>query len=289
MIAVALSVVSAGADATGALMQQRLAEHSMRVLLRTRLWWLAIASNSVGALLHVAALRYGPLTLVQALSVLTLVLAVAIGAIDGRRRITCAEGGAAALAALSLFGLTALFRSTAAGALTNRQLGSLLVVTAAVLAILARRRLGSRGLLAAAGGGVAFGVASAATQTLSVQFTDVGLAVLTTPAAILAVLAVAGLDIAAVWFTQLSYRHGLAAPLAVSTVANPAVAAAIGIVLLGEQLRGGATGIALAAVCAAGIAAAVRQLAIAQQYGTDSQRPGQTPAPGKHCWRFATA
>jgi hypothetical protein len=59
MIAVALCVVSAGAYATGALLEQRVADKPMRALPRTPLWWLAIAGNGVGALLHVAALRYG--------------------------------------------------------------------------------------------------------------------------------------------------------------------------------------------------------------------------------------
>lgn len=46
--------------------------------------------------------------------------------------------------------------------------------------------------------------------------------------------------------SQRAYRGGLGAPLAVVNLANPLAAAAIGMVLLGERLQGGATGIVLA-------------------------------------------
>ena len=110
------------------------------------------------------------------------------------------------------------------------------------------------------------------------QITDAGLTALTTPAGILAVLAVAGLNITAVWFTQQSYHHGLAAPLAVSTIANPVAAAAIGMLLLGEHLRGGAAGIALALVRIAAITGAVRRLTTAQHR---TVRPGPAPLTGR--------
>jgi hypothetical protein len=69
-------------------------------------------------------------------------------------------------------------------------------------------------------------------------------AALITPIGVLTVLAVAGLTGAPLCLTRLSYRHGLAAPLAVSTVTNPVAAAAIGILLLGEHLRAAGTVIA---------------------------------------------
>ncbi|MGW5669222.1 hypothetical protein [Micromonospora sp. NPDC003776] len=262
LFAVALCVVSAGAYAIGALVQERVAEQPMWVLVRMPRWWLAVASNAFGALLHVVALRYGALTVVQALGVLTLVLAVPLGATVARRRVGRAEGGATALACVGLVGLMALIGSTPAVALTGRQLVGLLLVTASALVLLAgRSRLpGASGLWAATAGGTAFGVASAVTQTLTVQIAGTGHTAVTRPAGITAILAVAGLNVAGVWFTQLSYRHGLAAPLALSTMANPVAAAAIGLILLGEHVRAGSAGMALAALCAAAVAVAVRQL-----------------------------
>lgn len=275
MFAVALCVASAGAYAVGALLQERVADQPMRALIRMPRWWLAIAGLACGALLHVVALRYGPLMVVQALGVLTLVLAVPLGATVAQRRVGRAEGAATALAGVGLVGLTALIGSTPAVALTGRQLIGLLLVTAAALVLLAgRSRLpGAGGLWAAAAGGMAFGVASAVTQTITVQLAGTGLAAVTRPAGITTILALAGLNVAGVWFTQLSYRHGLAAPLAVSTVANPVAAAAIGVILLGEHVRAGSAGIVLAALCAAAIAVAVRQL-------STMRSPAGTPTAG---------
>ncbi len=54
--------------------------------------------------------------------------------------------------------------------------------------------------------------------------------------------------------SQTAYRGGLGAPLAVVTLANPVAAAAIGVTLLGDRLRGGPAGLpagALGAVLAA--------------------------------------
>ncbi|MBU3868718.1 hypothetical protein KN815_33115, partial [Streptomyces sp. 4503] len=84
VIAVALALASAVAYATAAVAQERLAAGGRpgrmpRLLLRGA-WWGAVGLNSTGALLHVAALRYGPLTLVQPLGALTLVAAVPLGA-----------------------------------------------------------------------------------------------------------------------------------------------------------------------------------------------------------------
>lgn len=275
LFAVALCVVSAGAYAIGALLQERVAEQPMRVLIRMPRWWLAVASNAFGALLHVAALRYGPLMVVQALGVLTLVLAVPLGATVARRRVGGTEGAATALAGVGLVGLTALIGSTPAVALTGRQLIGLLLVTASVLVVLAgRSRLpGASGLWAAAAGGIAFGVASAVTQTLTVRIAGAGPAAVTRPAGITTILALAGLNVAGVWFTQLSYRHGLAAPLALSTMANPVTAAAVGLILLGEHVRAGSAGMALAALCATAVAVAVRQL-------TTTRSPARTPTAG---------
>lgn len=48
------------------------------------------------------------------------------------------------------------------------------------------------------------------------------------------------------FLSQRAYRGGLGAPLAVVNLANPLAAAAIGMVLLGERIQGGAVGLLLA-------------------------------------------
>ncbi|MYV64752.1 hypothetical protein GT043_02000, partial [Streptomyces sp. SID2131] len=49
--------------------------------LRRPAWWGAVLLNGVGAALHVAALAYGPLSLVQPLGALTIVFALPMAAL----------------------------------------------------------------------------------------------------------------------------------------------------------------------------------------------------------------
>jgi hypothetical protein len=58
----------------------------LRSLLATGTWWASTGLNVTGSLLHVAALRHGPLSVVQPLGALTLVVAVPLGAAAARRR-----------------------------------------------------------------------------------------------------------------------------------------------------------------------------------------------------------
>ncbi|MEU9954071.1 hypothetical protein AB0E15_38180, partial [Streptomyces sp. NPDC047939] len=96
LVAVALSLVSAAAYASAAVAQARLAGRTapgtgtLR-LLGSGAWWSAVGLNAGGALLHVAALKYGPLTLVQPLGALTLVAAVPLGARAAGRRVSTTE------------------------------------------------------------------------------------------------------------------------------------------------------------------------------------------------------
>ncbi|MEU3679213.1 hypothetical protein AB0E92_36215, partial [Streptomyces griseus] len=96
LLAVALSLVSAAAYAAAAVAQSRLAGRTdpatgvLRLLGRGA-WWSAVGLNAAGALLHVAALNFGPLTLVQPLGALTLVAAVPLGARYAGRRVARLE------------------------------------------------------------------------------------------------------------------------------------------------------------------------------------------------------
>ena len=256
LVAVVLSLFSAVAYAAAAVAQERLASRNsdagMLRLLSTGSWWWTVVLNASAALLHVVALKYGPLTVVQPLGALTLVAAVPMGARVAGRRVSTVEWRGTAL---TLLGLSALL-VTASGpqpdqVLTVPQALAVAGATSALIGLLARR--GARpGLRHASASGVASGVASALTQTVTVAATDrsgpllsaqvVGVALL------VALFAAGGLLL-----SQTAYRGGLGAPLAVVTLANPVAAAAIGLALLGERLQGGAAGILLA-LTGAGIA-----------------------------------
>ena len=291
VLAVMLCIVSAAGYAAAAVLQERLAQRPFGVLVRTPLWWAAIALNGVGAGLHVVALRFGPLSLVQPFGVLTLVLAVPLAAMLARRAVTRLEGRGIGLAVAGLVGILLLAGTTSGIAvLTSTQLVGLLLVTAALLTALGGWSAvpGASGLWAAAAAGVSFGVSSALTQTVAVHLTDDGLGALIDPTVAVAALAIVALSTAGTLFTQRSYRDGLGAPLAVSTLANPVAAATIGLVLLGEQITGGALG-AVVALASAGIAAAgvtmltraqVRETAPAVTVQSRVQAREATPVPG---------
>ncbi|GGW78942.1 hypothetical protein GCM10010503_65730 [Streptomyces lucensis JCM 4490] len=257
LVAVGLSLISAVAYALAAVAQERLASRGpgagLPRLLRTGAWWSAVGLNAAGALLHVVALEYGPLTVVQPLGALTLVAAVPLGARAAGRRVSGTEWRGTALTLLGL----AVLLVAASGPAPTRVLslpGAVAVAgtTAAVIGVLSRP--GARpGLRHATASGFASGVASALTQTVTVAATNrsgpvPGIEVIVV-AALVAAFAACGLLL-----SQTAYRGGLGGPLAVVTLANPVAAAVIGLTLLGQGLRGGAAGVLLA-LAGAGLAA----------------------------------
>ncbi|WP_158847823.1 DMT family transporter [Saccharothrix deserti] len=282
-LAVTLCVASAFAYALGAVVQQRLADRPTRTLVRTPLWWGAIGLNGLGAVLHVVALPYGPLVLVQSFGVLTLALAVPMGAVAQRRRITGTESVATTLVVAGLLGL---LLSTGSGhgavALSGGQLSGLLSVTAAALILLGYRgrAAGASGLWSAVAGGTAFGVSSAVSQTVAVHVTTDGLDALLRLDVLAAVVAIAALATAGVFFTQRSYRSGLGAPLAISNIANPVSAAAIGVVLLGERLGTDVNSVLLALVAALAAVIGVHLLSVASA-GSGAASPSYREEPNR--------
>ncbi|GHG18355.1 DMT family transporter [Streptomyces zaomyceticus] len=271
VIAVLLSLVSAAGYALAAVAQSRLAAASpapdgrgaLRALLARGQWWSAVGLNAAGAVAHVAALHYGPLTLVQPLGALTLVAALPLGAYAARRRVTRTEWRGALWTLGGLVGLVAVTGPTEPGeALSLRESLVVAAATALLIAVLASGRLhgahgaGSpapgrrpgRGLGHATASGIASGVASALTQTLTAALA------LELPGrepswwqtALLALL-ISGFASGGLLLSQAAYRGGLAAPLAVVNLSNPAAAAVIGVALLGETFRAGAWGWLVAA------------------------------------------
>ncbi|MCX5062806.1 hypothetical protein OG895_35690 [Streptomyces sp. NBC_00201] len=254
LVAVALSLVSAVAYAAAAVAQERLAARSgdtgMLRLLASGAWWASVGLNAGAALLHVVALKYGPLTVVQPLGALTLVAAVPMGARAAGRRVSATEWRGTAL---TLAGLAALL-VTASGSAPRQVLSLTEAVavagtTAALIGMLARP--GARpGLRHATASGFASGVASALTQTVTVSATDRSGSALSPQVVLVAVL-VAAFAVGGLLLSQMAYRGGLGAPLAVVTLSNPVAASVIGLTLLGQGLRGGATGVLLALAGAA--------------------------------------
>ncbi|MFI5956235.1 DMT family transporter [Cryptosporangium sp. NPDC051539] len=270
LVGIALALLSSVAYAAAAVLQERLATLPVRRLAGNLHWWLATALNGVAAVLHLAALRAGPLSLIQALGILTLPMAVPLAAMTARRRVSGSEWNGMAFTLAGLLGLVFLIGSAGNdAALTLTQLITVLVTAAAALVALEgiSRILRGSVLWTAAAAGIAFGISSAVSQTITVRLADDGVSAVFTPLVLIAGLGVAVLTVLGLLLTQHSYRNGLGAPLAVSTIANPVAAAVIGIVLLGDRVTGGYPGSALALACAVGAAIGVTMLANASRGG----------------------
>ncbi|MEU3267826.1 DMT family transporter [Streptomyces bacillaris] len=291
-LSVLLSLVSAVAYAAGAIIQERVAargDNSPHALVRNGVWWVAVVLNGVGAILHVVALAYGPLSLVQPLGALTIVFALPMAALFVGRRAGARAWRGALMATAGLVGLLALTGSTEPHTLRGPEQLALATVTfGAVGALILLARALSRpvlrsAVLATAAGG-AFGMASVFTKTVAVEWTSGAVRSGLPTLLVIAALAAAGL-----LFSQAAYRGaGLAAPLATVTVVNPVVAAAIGLTLFGEHFRHGTAGTALALACGAlaagGLVLLTKERLSAEQARAGRQRPevaaGAGPAAG---------
>ncbi|MFE0086064.1 DMT family transporter, partial [[Kitasatospora] papulosa] len=136
---VLLSLVSAVAYAAGAIVQERVAaagDSRPYAPLRNGAWWVAVALNGVGAVLHVVALAYGPLSLVQPLGALTIVFALPMAALFVHRRAGRTAWRGAVMATVGLAGLLALTGSTGSRTLAGPEQFALATGTAAAVLVL---------------------------------------------------------------------------------------------------------------------------------------------------------
>jgi hypothetical protein len=260
--AVGLSVLSAASYAAAAVAQERLAEHGQRGLSR---WAAALSLTGGGVALHVLALNFGTVAVVQALGTLTLLFALPISALRYRTRIGAAAWADAILTVAGLAAIMSLSVDSHEPALlsgtTTRYLGLITLVVVTVLALggwLSGPRL--RAVLLAGAAGAAFGISSVLSKAVMAAFTAGGVADVSIPAAGLVLL----FSIGGYALGQLSYRGaGLATPLATVSVANPVVAAIAGVVVFGESFRFGVVGLSVVAV--AGVVMTLGVLGLARR------------------------
>lgn len=245
LIAVAIALLSAVCYAVAAVLQQREAarhdQHGVALildLLRRPRWWMAVSSTVAGASLHVVALHFGPLTLVQPLGVSALVMALPLGAWFGQRKVARAEWIAAAAVATGLLAvLTLAPRRVPPPAVAPTQLAIAMAGCLAVLLFCAGvskylpRRAGP--VVRAVGSAACFGFASAMARLVVAGDGPI----------LFPVLACVFFAVTGMLMIQAAYRDGgLGAPLATCTIVDPLTAAGVGILLLGEHLRLGIAG-----------------------------------------------
>ncbi|WP_097915034.1 DMT family transporter [Streptomyces sp. b84] len=288
-LSVLLSLISAVAYAAGAIIQERVAatgDNAWQALLRNGVWWAAVLLNGAGAVLHVVALAYGPLSLVQPLGALTIVFALPMAALFVGRRAGATAWRGALMATAGLGGLLALTGNAEPHTLNGPEQALLASVTfgaVGALVVLARtlRRPVLRSIVLATGAGAAFGMASVFTKTVAVEWTSGSLR-----SGALPLLAIAGLAAAGLFLSQAAYRGaGLTAPLATVTVVNPVVAAAIGITLFGEHFRLGVPGTALALSCGVLAAGGLIMLTRERLSTEHAQEPRTDAGAGNPCTR----
>ncbi|MFH8841705.1 DMT family transporter [Streptomyces sp. NPDC017868] len=265
MLSVVLALASAVAYAAAAIVQERVAasaEAPRYAPLRSPAWWVSVLLNGVGASLHVAALAYGPLSLVQPLGALTIVFALPMAALFVGRGAGRRAWRGALMATVGLAGLLSL-TSGAEGSLSDGERWLLAGATFGAVAVLftAARLVGRsvlRSIVLAAAAGVSFGMASVLTKSVAEEWTPRAPLAEWTGLLVLSAFAVTGLLL-----SQASYRGaGLAAPLATVTVVNPVVAAAVGVTLFGESFRYGAAGTVAALICGTVAAGGLVQLTL---------------------------
>ncbi|WP_137991986.1 DMT family transporter [Streptomyces vilmorinianum] len=288
LLSVLLSLVSAVAYASAAIVQERVAatfRGATYAPLRSPAWWGSVLLNGLGAALHVAALAYGPLSVVQPLGALTIVFALPMAALFVGRKAGHTAWRGAVMATVGLAGLLSLTGGAEAQSLAGTERWLLAAGTFALVGglftvaqLVGRPVLRSIALAAAAG--VSFGIASVFTKTVAVEWAPSAPLAQWTSLLILSALAVTGLLL-----SQASYRGaGLAAPLATVTVVNPVVAAAVGLTLFGETFRYGAAGTVAALICGAVAAGGLIQLTTdrlstpADSVSVSEGRPAPAPA-----------
>ncbi|MEU7243200.1 DMT family transporter [Streptomyces sparsogenes] len=278
-LSVLLALASAVCYAAGAILQEHVAATTPPrpyAALRRGRWWTAVVLNGTGAVLHVLALAYGPLSVVQPLGALTIVFALPMAAVFVRRPVGAAGWRGAVLATAGLAGLLSLSGSSGSRALADQERVTVAVVTVGAIAVLAvsarcSRRPGVRSVLLAAAAGAAFGVSSVFTKNVTVELEWDAWASGLPSLAVIGLLAGAG-----VLLSQASYRGaGLASPLATATVVNPVVATAVGVTALGEHFRHGTPG-ALLAVAAALVAGT--GLVMLTVHGVEASAKAASPA-----------
>ncbi|BAL86289.1 hypothetical protein AMIS_10690 [Actinoplanes missouriensis 431] len=283
--AVGLSLLSAASYATAAVAQERLAEHGHRGLSR---WAVALLLTGAGVVLHVIALNFGTVAVVQALGTLTLLFALPIQVMRYRTPMSRAAWLDAGLTVVGLALILSLSVEDPRPALLGEPgVRGLAMITAGVVFVcaLAARWAGPRvrAMLLATAAGVAFGIASVLSKAVLASFTTGGAGAVSG----LAVAMVLAFSVSGYLIGQLSYRGaGLAVPLATVSVSNPLVAALAGVVLFDERVRFGAVGLVAAGVAALVMGWGVVGLArhttggSAQRGAGPGAGPGATPGAG---------
>jgi len=230
-------------------------------------WLAGVAATGVAASLHVLALRWGPLVLVQPIGVTGLLFALPLAAVVHDRPVSKRELLAAVAVVVGLIGLLTAVQVPHTGPRMSDEATPLLSAAIGLVTLAATllgRRLSGRprAVVLALAAGVAFGITSALVRVVASSTALAGLpdGLLDWPTAAVLASALAGLTL-----LQSAYRAGsLGAVLPLVTIVDPLVAIGVGQLLLGEPIRMTVPGALGAAMSAAVLVVATTYLARSQ-------------------------
>ncbi|MEH3141244.1 MAG: DMT family transporter [Mycobacterium kyogaense] len=236
-------------------------------LLRDGRWWLGSGVAAVGFALQAAALGLGSVLLVQALLVTSLLFALPISARLSHRRVTNWEWLWAALLAAAVALIVTVGNPTegASRASLHTWVWVAAVLGPALALCLLFAQMASptvSAVLLAVVSGALWGLFAVLTKAVVTRldlssWAGVGTLLKTPELYVWAAVAIAGTAM-----QQASFRSGaLTASLPTMTVAEPVVASVLGVVVLGETLRPGETGVFVLVVSVVAMIVATAALA----------------------------
>src|ERR1700757_4784389 len=240
-----------------------------RRLLRDRRWWTGSLVAAAGFGLQAAALGFGSVGLVQALSVTSLLFALLISAAANHRRITRWQGIWAVLLAAAVTVVVTVGNPQAGsprGSLRTWAVVAAVMGPGLILCVIGARKFpGSVGaLLLGLMSGSLWGLFSVLTKGVVDQLGHGIPALLRTPE----LYVWAALGIAATAWEQSAFRAGpLTASLPAVTVAEPIVGSVLGVTVLGETLQTNNVGLVAIGGSVAVMVAATLALAHSQAAG----------------------
>lgn len=214
-----------------------------------RLWLLGIAAEGVGVALHMVAVNFGPLSVVQPLLTVGLVVALPLQAVLGhqvsRRALLAAALTVAGLAVFLVVQPTVESRDP--DNFTDWLPGMLLVaiVALAALAVALAQRGWARAVGLGAAAGTVFALSAALVKTWGEILGDGGLPALATSWELWTAL---GCGLVGALLSQAAFQSGpLGGPLAAMMVIDPVIAVSLGGIVFGESFSTGPMALAQAA------------------------------------------
>jgi drug/metabolite transporter (DMT)-like permease len=274
-VQVVLALISALLFAVGTVLQQKagmdvLASGTSSALLvrmaRHRLWLVGIAFDIGGFVAQATALRLGQLAVVQPLLILSVVLALPLGARLSDQHVGWREAAAAALVVAALAGFLAI--ANPSGGRSEASLSKWVVAGVACAAVCAPLSiLGRQGpaprraALLGAAAGILFALSAALIKSV-VDELHLGVVHVITSWELYALV---GVGYVSMTLNQLSLNtRALAATLASSTTLDPVVSVALGLALFDEHLHASALQAAVGLVALAAALLGVVVLAWAE-------------------------